>query len=205
MSSTKDSRAVLLFAAGCLTGAGVAAAVVSARKARAAEREAQTDCPAADMAAQQPSSIPGSSNKADSSPAAVGGYRPHQHEAKIKERIDRMERNESFRAFADTTAVHHHASVCTNLTAQLVIDLTAALCEAINTSSSVKVTSNHQSLIALHAPCSMHCTLQIDEHAVERSSVTVRVPATSANMGPGFDCLGMALNIWSEVTISRSE
>jgi hypothetical protein len=97
MSSTKDSRAVLLFAAGCLTGAGVAAAVVSARKARAAEREAQTDCPAADMAAQQPSSIPGSSNKADSSPAAVGGYRPHQHEAKIKERIDRMERNESFR------------------------------------------------------------------------------------------------------------
>jgi homoserine kinase len=35
--------------------------------------------------------------------------------------------------------------------------------------------------------------------------VTVRVPATSANMGPGFDCLGMALNIWSEVTISRSE
>ncbi len=45
----------------------------------------------------------------------------------------------------------------------------------------------------------------ISEHAIERHSVTVRVPATSANMGPGYDCLGMALNIWSEVTIERSE
>jgi hypothetical protein len=46
---------------------------------------------------------------------------------------------------------------------------------------------------------------QISEHARERTSVTVRVPATSANMGPGFDCLGMALNIWSEVCISRAD
>ncbi len=45
----------------------------------------------------------------------------------------------------------------------------------------------------------------INEHAVERQSVTVRVPATSANMGPGYDCLGMALNTWSEMTIERSE
>ena len=29
--------------------------------------------------------------------------------------------------------------------------------------------------------------------------VTVKVPATSANMGPGFDCLGMALDIWNSV------
>ncbi len=35
--------------------------------------------------------------------------------------------------------------------------------------------------------------------------MTVRVPATSANMGPGYDCLGMALNIWSEVNIERSD
>jgi homoserine kinase len=27
----------------------------------------------------------------------------------------------------------------------------------------------------------------------------VRVPASSANLGPGFDCLGLALNIWNEV------
>lgn len=35
------------------------------------------------------------------------------------------------------------------------------------------------------------------------SSVSVRVPATSANLGPGFDCLGMALDIWATVTLSR--
>ena len=32
-------------------------------------------------------------------------------------------------------------------------------------------------------------------------SVTVRVPATSANMGPGFDCLGLALDVWNEVRV----
>ena len=35
------------------------------------------------------------------------------------------------------------------------------------------------------------------------SSVSVRVPATSANLGPGFDCLGMALDIWATITLSR--
>ena len=29
----------------------------------------------------------------------------------------------------------------------------------------------------------------------------VRVPATSANLGPGFDCLGMAVDLWAEVTV----
>ncbi len=29
--------------------------------------------------------------------------------------------------------------------------------------------------------------------------VTVRVPATTANLGPGFDCLGMALDVWNQV------
>ena len=31
--------------------------------------------------------------------------------------------------------------------------------------------------------------------------VTVRVPATTANMGPGFDCLAMALDIWNSVSV----
>lgn len=31
------------------------------------------------------------------------------------------------------------------------------------------------------------------------SPLTVRVPATSANLGPGFDCLGLALDLWLEV------
>lgn len=35
--------------------------------------------------------------------------------------------------------------------------------------------------------------------------VTIRVPATSANMGPGFDCMGMAVDIWNEVTVTVAE
>jgi len=31
---------------------------------------------------------------------------------------------------------------------------------------------------------------------------TVRVPATSANLGPGFDCLGLALDLWNEADFS---
>ncbi|HEY2614888.1 MAG TPA: homoserine kinase [Chthoniobacterales bacterium] len=33
--------------------------------------------------------------------------------------------------------------------------------------------------------------------------VTVRVPASTSNLGPGFDCLGIALRIYNEVTVSR--
>lgn len=36
-----------------------------------------------------------------------------------------------------------------------------------------------------------------------RDSVTVRVPATSANLGPGFDSIGMAVDMWSEITLER--
>ncbi len=36
-------------------------------------------------------------------------------------------------------------------------------------------------------------------------SVTVRVPATSANLGAGFDCLGMALDMFASVTVTFSE
>jgi homoserine kinase len=35
-------------------------------------------------------------------------------------------------------------------------------------------------------------------------SVTIRVPATTANLGPGYDCLGVALNIANRVTVRRS-
>lgn len=37
-----------------------------------------------------------------------------------------------------------------------------------------------------------------------RKRVTVRVPATTANIGPGFDCAGMALDVWNEVTVERA-
>jgi homoserine kinase len=34
------------------------------------------------------------------------------------------------------------------------------------------------------------------------ATITVHVPATSANLGPGFDCLGLALDLWNATTIS---
>jgi homoserine kinase len=33
--------------------------------------------------------------------------------------------------------------------------------------------------------------------------VTVRVPASTSNLGPGFDCLGLALRIYNSVTLVR--
>mmetsp|Transcript_17779 Transcript_17779/g.28778 ORF Transcript_17779/g.28778 Transcript_17779/m.28778 type:complete len:397 (-) Transcript_17779:792-1982(-) len=41
--------------------------------------------------------------------------------------------------------------------------------------------------------------------SMERNSVTVQVPATSANIGSGYDCLGMALDMWNELTVTRSD
>ena len=38
-----------------------------------------------------------------------------------------------------------------------------------------------------------------------RNSVTVRVPATSANLGSGFDTIGIALDMWSEISVERAE
>ncbi len=40
---------------------------------------------------------------------------------------------------------------------------------------------------------------------IERDFVHVRVPATSANMGPGFDCMGLALDVWNELTVERCD
>lgn len=37
------------------------------------------------------------------------------------------------------------------------------------------------------------------------NSVTIRVPATTANLGPGFDCLGVALGIANLVTVRPKE
>lgn len=44
-----------------------------------------------------------------------------------------------------------------------------------------------------------------DENSQPRQSVTVRVPATSANCGPGYDCIGLAVDLWTEVTVSRAD
>jgi len=36
------------------------------------------------------------------------------------------------------------------------------------------------------------------------TSVTIQIPATTANLGPGFDCLGVALNLYNRVTVERA-
>ena len=33
--------------------------------------------------------------------------------------------------------------------------------------------------------------------------IKVRVPATAANIGPGFDCLGVALNIYNDIEVEE--
>src|SRR5947207_15852624 len=33
--------------------------------------------------------------------------------------------------------------------------------------------------------------------------VTVRVPASTSNLGPGFDCLGVALRVYNNVVVTR--
>jgi homoserine kinase len=33
-------------------------------------------------------------------------------------------------------------------------------------------------------------------------SILIRVPATIANLGPGFDCLGLALDLWNELEVT---
>ena len=40
---------------------------------------------------------------------------------------------------------------------------------------------------------------------MNRRSIRVRIPASTANLGPGFDCLGMALNLWNEAVLSIEE
>ena len=35
--------------------------------------------------------------------------------------------------------------------------------------------------------------------------ITVMVPATSANMGSGFDSIGIALDLWNELTITPGD
>ena len=34
---------------------------------------------------------------------------------------------------------------------------------------------------------------------------TARIPASTTNLGPGFDVLGLALQLYSTVTLERSE
>jgi homoserine kinase len=37
------------------------------------------------------------------------------------------------------------------------------------------------------------------------SRIEIRVPASTSNLGPGFDCLGLALQLYNTVTLTRSD
>lgn len=45
----------------------------------------------------------------------------------------------------------------------------------------------------------------IGPSAAAATTVTVRVPASSANLGPGFDSVGLALGVWDECTATVSD
>ena len=36
---------------------------------------------------------------------------------------------------------------------------------------------------------------------LEEKKITIEVPASTGNVGPGFDCIGLAVDIWNKVTI----
>src|SRR5208282_5757925 len=40
---------------------------------------------------------------------------------------------------------------------------------------------------------------------MSRSRVQVRVPASTSNLGPGFDCLGLGLQLYNTTTITRDD
>src|SRR5215469_7969886 len=40
---------------------------------------------------------------------------------------------------------------------------------------------------------------------VTMQQVTVRVPASTSNLGPGFDCLGIALRLYNRITVIRGK
>ena len=48
-----------------------------------------------------------------------------------------------------------------------------------------------------------HLGVKVDRPGSD--SVTVSVPATSANLGSGYDCVGLAIDLWNELTVSRAE
>ena len=49
----------------------------------------------------------------------------------------------------------------------------------------------------------MPLQLDVATLRLRMQQVTVRVPASTSNLGPGFDCLGVALRIYNSVTVSR--
>lgn len=45
--------------------------------------------------------------------------------------------------------------------------------------------------------------MKMQEWFGQAPKLVIKTPATSANMGPGFDCLGMAVNLYNELWVKR--
>ena len=73
------------------------------------------------------------------------------------------------------------------------------------TFSVYEIIIHHPSIyLSVYAPfINAHTHIQPHTDGIERHKVTVRVPATSANLGPGYDTIGMAVDMWSEITVER--
>jgi homoserine kinase len=68
-----------------------------------------------------------------------------------------------------------------------------------------KIVYYHEHEKKMKARLSTSNEIDDSNEQTERNKVVVRVPATSANLGPGFDAIGMALDMWSEFTVERSD
>lgn len=81
-------------------------------------------------------------------------------------------------------------------------DIAASANSAATTSTTVLMPHSHEERMRRRIAGRMAVE---DENSQPRQSVTVRVPASSANCGPGYDCIGLAVDLWTEVTVSRAE
>ncbi|CAM9748432.1 unnamed protein product [Phaeothamnion confervicola] len=152
----------VVFAAGAAAGA---LCVVAVQRRRRSDRGRQSSSTSSTTAQPVlPPQVKDLANRGD--PKTPGPLRPHQHEARMKERLE-AKQQPSVQSSVDGAP-----------------RLKRSQSDAVREGIREEV---------------------IREHAMERRKVVVRVPATSANMGPGFDCLGMALNMWSEVTVERAD
>ena len=43
------------------------------------------------------------------------------------------------------------------------------------------------------------------ESGLMSEALRVRAPATTANLGPGFDCAAVALDLWNELEVSSGD
>lgn len=125
---------------------------------------------------------------------------------------DSMHRNNSTNSLSKSNLLRYHSddarpirpAVIMNDPSDLVDSLGGGRRDSTNSavSSAETVLFPHNHEEKMRRRIATRYTIE-EENNLGRDSVTVRVPATSANVGPGYDCIGIAVDLWSEVTVSR--